>query len=39
MVMHPYTKYNWSIWKDKKVMVKTSFAEKEQKWKWEKKSD
>jgi acyl-CoA thioesterase FadM len=24
MVMHPHTKYNWPIWKDKKVMVRTS---------------
>jgi hypothetical protein len=31
MVMHPHTKYNWPIWKDKKVMVWTSFAEKKQK--------
>jgi hypothetical protein len=31
MVMHPHTKYNWPIWKDKKVMVQTSFAEKKQK--------
>ena len=32
MVMHPHTKYNWRIiWKDKKVMVRTSFAEKKQK--------
>jgi hypothetical protein len=31
------TKYNWPIWKDKKVMVRTSFAEK--KWKRKKKSD
>jgi hypothetical protein len=23
MVMHPYTKYNWPIWKDKQVMVRT----------------
>jgi hypothetical protein len=38
MVMHPHTKYNWPIWKDKKVMVWTSFAEKKQK-KWKKKSD
>ena len=30
MVMHPHTKYNWPIWKDKKVMVRTSFAEKKQ---------
>jgi hypothetical protein len=22
MVMHPHTKYNWPIWKDKKVMVR-----------------
>jgi acyl-CoA thioesterase FadM len=36
MVMHPHTKYNWPIWKDKKVMVRTSFAEKRQK-KWKKK--
>ena len=28
MVMHPHTKYNWPIWKDKTVMVRTSFAEK-----------
>jgi acyl-CoA thioesterase FadM len=33
MVMHPQTKYNWPICKDKKVMVRTSFAEKKQKWK------
>jgi hypothetical protein len=31
MVMHPHTKYNWPIWKDKNVMVQTSFAEKKQK--------
>jgi len=31
MVMYPHTKYNWPIWKDKKVMVRTSFAEKKQK--------
>jgi hypothetical protein len=31
MVMHPHTKYNLPIWKDKKVMVRTSFAEKKQK--------
>jgi len=31
MVMHPHTKYNWPIWKEKKVMVRTSFAEKKQK--------
>jgi hypothetical protein len=37
MVMHPHTKYNWPIWKDKKVMVWTSFAEKKRKRK--KKSD
>ena len=37
MVVHPHTKYNWPIWKDKKVMVWTSFAEKKQKRK--KKSD
>jgi hypothetical protein len=37
MVMHPHTKYNWPIWKEKKVMVQTSFAEKKQKRK--KKSD
>ena len=24
MVMHQHTKYNWPIWKDKKVMVRTS---------------
>ena len=38
MVMHPHTKYNWPIWKGKKVMVRTSFAEKKQK-KQKKKSD
>jgi hypothetical protein len=37
MVMHPHTKYNWHIWKDKKVMVRTSFVEKKPK-KWKKKS-
>jgi hypothetical protein len=31
MVMHPHTKYNWPIWKDKKVMVRRNFAEKKQK--------
>ena len=31
MVMHPHTTYNWPIWKDKQVMVRTSFAEKKQK--------
>jgi hypothetical protein len=31
MVMHSHTKYNWPIWKDKKVMVRTSFAEKKRK--------
>jgi hypothetical protein len=31
MTMYPHTKYNWPIWKDKKVMVRTSFAEKKQK--------
>jgi hypothetical protein len=39
MVMHPHTKYNWPIWKDKKVMVRTSFAEKKRKKKWKKKSN
>ena len=39
MVMHPHTKYHWPIWKDKKVMVRTSFAEKKRKWKKKKKSD
>ena len=29
MVMHPHTKYHWLISKDKKVMVRKSFAEKE----------
>jgi hypothetical protein len=38
MVMHPHTKYNWHIWKDKKVMVWTSFTEKKKR-KWKKKSD
>jgi hypothetical protein len=37
-VMHPHTKYNLPIWKDKTVMVWTSFAEKKQKRK-KKKSD
>ena len=32
MFMHTHAKYKWPIWKDKKVMVRTSFAEK--KWKW-----
>jgi hypothetical protein len=36
MVMYLHTKYNWPIWKDKKVMVRTSFAEKMRK---KKKSD
>ena len=31
MVMHPHTKYHWPISKDKKVMVRTSFAEKQKK--------
>ena len=39
MVMHPQTKYNLPIWKDKKVMVRTSFAEKKRKRKQKKKSD
>jgi hypothetical protein len=38
MVMHLHTKYHWPISKDKKVMVRTSFAEKKQK-KRKKKSD
>jgi hypothetical protein len=38
MVMHPHTKYNSPIWKDKKVMVRKSFTEKKQK-KRKKKSD
>ena len=29
-VMHSHTKYNWPIWRDKKVMVRTGFAEKNQ---------
>jgi hypothetical protein len=37
MVMHPHTKYNRTLWKDKKVMVRTNFAEKEQKRKQKKK--
>jgi hypothetical protein len=37
MVMHPHTKYHWPIWKDKKVMVRTSFAEKKKKRKKKKK--
>ena len=32
-----HTKYNWPIWKDKKVMVRTSFAEKKQKKRKQKK--
>jgi hypothetical protein len=36
MVMHPHTKYNRPIWKDKKVMVWTSFADKKRKKKSEK---
>ena len=40
VVMHPHIKYHWPIWKDKKVMVRTSFAEKKQKrCKRKKKSD
>jgi len=39
MVIHPHTKYHWPIWKDKKVMVRTSFTEKKWKWKKKKKSD
>ena len=36
--MHPHTKYHWPISKDKKVMVRTSFAEKmRKKWKRKKK--
>ena len=31
MVMHPHTTHNWPIWKEKKVMVRTSFAKKKQK--------
>ena len=31
MVMHPHTKYHCPIWKDKKVMVRTSFDEKKRK--------
>jgi hypothetical protein len=31
MVMHLHTKYNRPIWKDEKVMVRRSFAEKKQK--------
>ena len=34
---HPHTKYNWPIWKDEKVMVRTSFAEKKQKKRRQKK--
>jgi hypothetical protein len=44
--MHPHTKYNRPIWKGKKVMIRTSFAEKKRKKKkkqkrkkWKKKSD
>jgi hypothetical protein len=39
MVMHPHTTYNWPIWKDKKVMVRRSFAEKKRKRKQKKISD
>ena len=38
MFMHPHAKYKWPIWKDKKVIVRTSFTEKKQK-KRKKKSD
>jgi hypothetical protein len=38
MVMHPHTIYHWPISKDKKVMVRASFAEKKRK-KRKKKSD
>ena len=31
IVMHPHTKYHWPISKDKKVMNRTSFAEKKRK--------
>ena len=31
MVMHPQIKYNWLIWKEKKIMIWTSFAEKKRK--------
>jgi hypothetical protein len=37
MVMYPHTKYNWPIWKDKKVRVWTSFAEEKKKKKKKKK--
>jgi acyl-CoA thioesterase FadM len=37
MVMYPHIKYHWPNWKDKKVMVQTSFAERKRKRK--KKSD
>jgi hypothetical protein len=37
MIMHSHTKYNWPIWKDNKVMVRTSFAEKKQKRKQKKR--
>jgi hypothetical protein len=39
VVMHSHTKYNWPIWKDKKVMVRTSFAEKKQKKRKKKNQD
>ena len=35
-VCNTHTKYNWPIWKDKNVMIRTSSAEKKQK-KWKKK--
>ena len=38
MVMHQRTKYHWPIWKDKKVIVRTSFAEKNRKQKKRKKN-
>jgi hypothetical protein len=37
MVMHLQITYNKPIWKDKKVMVRTSFAEKKPKQKKRKK--
>jgi hypothetical protein len=39
MVMYLHNKYHWPIWKDKKVMIRTSFAENKRKKKKKKKSD
>jgi hypothetical protein len=39
MVMHPHTKYNWPIWKDKKVMVGQASLRRSRSRKRKKKSD